>query len=184
MVKRRASTRGRSRLSAPDAFVAIDFETANHDPSSACAIAAVRVEANRIVRKEVHLIRPPSRDFFFTDIHGISWDDVRHEKSFAQVWRGMRTILDGAGYLAAHNASFDQRVLTACCRKARLGVPGIPFVCTVRIARAVWDIRPTKLPDVCGRLRIRLKHHDPASDAEACARIVLKARHAGWCHDP
>ncbi|MFA5187667.1 MAG: exonuclease, partial [Patescibacteria group bacterium] len=38
---------------------------------------------------------------------------------------------------------------------------------------------PTKLPDVCRRLKIPLNHHDAASDAEACARIVMAAMQDG-----
>ena len=45
----------------------------------------------------------------------------------------------------------------------------------MRMARAAWDLYPTKLPDVCRRLGIALRHHDALSDAEACARIVLLA---------
>jgi DNA polymerase-3 subunit epsilon len=32
------------------------------------------------------------------------------------------------------------------------------------------------LPDVCSYLGLPLRHHDPASDAEACAQIVIAAR--------
>jgi DNA polymerase-3 subunit epsilon len=35
------------------------------------------------------------------------------------------------------------------------------------------------LPDVCRRLGIGLIHHDPGSDAEACARIVIAAASPG-----
>jgi DNA polymerase-3 subunit epsilon len=45
----------------------------------------------------------------------------------------------------------------------------------VRLARRVWGIYPTRLSDVCRRLGIPLRHHDAASDAEACARIVIAA---------
>ena len=168
---------------ATDPFVAIDFETANESPDSACALALVRVENQRIVRKEVCLIRPGSARFTFSDIHGISWADVQDERPFAEVWEDAQTILDGVQHFAAHNASFDKRVLTACCQRAKLSVPSIPFVCTVKVARAVWNIRPTKLPDVCRALSIRLRHHDPASDAEACARIIVKAGQAGWNYE-
>jgi len=55
-----------------------------------------------------------------------------------------------------------------------------PFVCTVEVARSVWSVFPTKLPDVCRLLSIPLRHHDASSDAKACARIVLVAQRAGW----
>jgi DNA polymerase-3 subunit epsilon len=81
---------------AVGSFVAIDFETANENPDSACALALVRVENRRIVRKEVCLIRPGSARFIFSDIHGISWADVQDERPFAEVWEDVQAILDGA----------------------------------------------------------------------------------------
>ncbi|MCC7261690.1 MAG: 3'-5' exonuclease [Candidatus Latescibacteria bacterium] len=163
-----------------DPFVAIDFETANERPDSACAVALVRVEEGQIVRKEVCLIRPGSERFTFTGIHGITWAQVRAERPFAEVWAAVQDIVAGARHLAAHNASFDKRVLRACCESAGLAVPALPFVCTVQVARRVWNIRPTRLPDVCRALSIGLKHHDAASDAEACARILVEAGQRGW----
>ena len=61
-------------------------------------------------------------------------------------------------------------------------MPRVPFTCTVQLARSQWGICPTRLPDVCRRLRIPLRHHDSGSDAEACARIVLAAEAKGWHH--
>ena len=60
-------------------------------------------------------------------------------------------------FLAAHNASFDQSVLIACCDRARIRPPRHQFRCTVALARSVWSIYPTTLPDVCRRLGITLQ---------------------------
>ncbi len=160
-------------------FAAIDFETADYHRDSACAVAVVRVEQGRIVARACRLIRPPRREFFFTYLHGISWDDVAGEPSFGELWPSFRRELDGVEFLAAHNASFDRGVLRACCAEAGLSPPSLPFLCTVTLARRVWDIRPTTLPDVCRHLGIDLRHHDAASDAEACARIVIAAAREG-----
>jgi len=160
-------------------FVAIDFETADYLPDSACAVGLVRVERGRIVSRKHYYIRPPRREFVFTYIHGISWEDVRKKPDFAELWPLLREELAGARFLAAHNAGFDQGVLNACCASADVEPPDIPFLCTVRLARRAWSIYPTKLPDVCRRLGISLNHHEALSDAEACARIVLAARKQG-----
>jgi DNA polymerase-3 subunit epsilon len=169
-------------VSPVSAFVAIDFETANPAPDSACAIGVVRAEGGVVVAREVRLIRPPSEWFVFTPIHGITWDDVRDAPDFAEVWRSLRPMLKGARFLAAHWAPFDRAVLAACCTRHGLRPPSLPFVCTVRLARAQWDIRPTKLPDVCRRLGLDLRHHEALSDALACAGIVLRAQGEGWRH--
>jgi DNA polymerase III epsilon subunit-like protein len=45
----------------------------------------------------------------------------------------------------------------------------------VQISRRAWNIRPTRLSDVCNALDIALNHHEALSDANACAQIVLAA---------
>ncbi len=157
-------------------FVAIDFETADEAPDSACAVGIVRVVNNVITERAYRLICPPRPHFFYTHVHGITWDMVRREPSFREVWPELEHLLRGVHFLAAHNASFDSAVLRACCEAAGLPVPAIPFQCTVRIARNVLGIRPAKLNNVCARLGIELRHHQAGSDAEACARIVLAGR--------
>jgi len=166
------------------AFVALDFETADHGPDSACAVGVVRVEGSRVVRREVVLLRPPRPRILFSHVHGITWPMVASAPAFAEAWPRLLPALEGAAFLAAHNAPFDRRVLAACCTAAGLPVPPQPFVCTVQLARRRWGLRPANLPAVCRRLGIGLVHHDPGSDAEACARIVIAAAAAdppaGW----
>lgn len=161
-------------------FVAIDFETAAYARDSACSVGMVVVVDGAIARKEHFLIRPPAREFAFTHIHGITWQDVRDAPGFGALWPRLRGLLEGADFLAAHNAGFDRGVLGACCLTSGLESPELPFVCTVQLARRQWNIRPTRLPNVCAELGITLRHHDALSDAEACARIVMAAEEAGW----
>lgn len=156
-------------------FLAVDFETADHGRDSACAIGLVRVENGSVTARATHLIRPPRRHIHFTYIHGITWEDVRSKPTFAELWPEIAPLFDGADFLVAHNAPFDRGVLRACCSAAGLEAPDIPFRCTVRLARALWNIYPTKLPDVCHRLGIPLNHHEVSSDVEACAQIMMRA---------
>ena len=135
----------------------------------------VRVEQGRIVSRAYRLIRPPRPSFAFTWLHGIGWEHVKDEPLFGDVWKEISGMLDGARFLAAHNAPFDRGVLRACCEAAGLTPPGLRFECTVKIARRTWGIYPTKLDDVCRALGIPLQHHHAASDAEACARIMIAA---------
>ncbi|MBE9137157.1 3'-5' exonuclease [Nodosilinea sp. LEGE 07088] len=154
-------------------FVALDFETADRYRDSACAIGLVRVEQGQVVDKVHYLIRPPRSGFEFTHIHGITWAQVADQPDFAELWPQIATLLAGADFFAAHNAPFDRSVLYACCRAYGLLPPTPEFVCTVKLARQAWNIRPTKLPDVCAYLGIALNHHDALSDAEACAQIAI-----------
>lgn len=170
---KRPSTR-RPWVYRPDeTFVALDFETADPGRDSACQVALVRVEAGQLVETRSTLIRPPRKRFTFTRIHGITWAQVRAERTFAEVWPELSPLLEGADYLVAHNAPFDRGVLEACCEAAGLAPPPQPFRCTVALARARWQLRRARLPDVCRLLDIPLEHHDATSDAQACARIVI-----------
>jgi DNA polymerase-3 subunit epsilon len=159
-------------------FVAIDFETANYQPDSACAVGLVKVVGGEIVDQAVHLIRPPTKRFAFTYIHGLTWEDVAQSDDFGTLWPKLEPLLAGATFLAAHNAPFDRGVVSACCARYGIRAPSLPFRCTVQISRRVWNIHPTKLSDVCAKLCIALNHHEALSDAMACARIVLAAARA------
>jgi DNA polymerase III subunit epsilon len=156
-------------------FLAIDFETANYAQDSACSVGLVKVVEGKIVETAVHLIRPPTREFVFTYIHGLTWKDVAKSRTFGELWPTIAPMLEGVDHFVAHNAGFDRGVLNACAATYGLPAPTLPFRCTVQIARKIWDIRPTKLSDVCRRLDIPLNHHEALSDAMASARIALAA---------
>lgn len=156
-------------------FTAIDFETANRYRNSACAVALVKVCRRRVVRRACHLLRPPFRFFEFTYLHGIDWWDVRGAPTFPELWPDIAPFFEGVDFVAAHNASFDRGVLRACCRFYGLEAPAVPFRCTVALARSRWGLYPTTLRHVADFLGLPLNHHDAASDAEACAGIVLRS---------
>jgi DNA polymerase III subunit epsilon len=159
-------------------FAAIDFETADYERDSACAVAVVKVIGEEIVSRWVRLIRPPRKQFVFTYLHGIGWKDVEKEPTFGELWPDLTKQIDGVQFLVAHNAGFDKAVMSACCAKAGIEPPRLPFRCTVQAARMTWGLYPTKLPNVCQFLNIPLDHHKAESDAEACARIYIAAQRA------
>ena len=156
-------------------FASIDFETADRYRDSACAVGVVLVENGRLTERYYQLIRPPRKKFEFTHIHGLTWKDVRDSPSFGEVWPDLRDFIDKAEFLVAHNAPFDKGVLHSCCEAAKITPPGHEFRCTLQMARAKWNLRSGALSAVCDHLRIPLNHHNALSDAEACARIAVKA---------
>lgn len=166
---------GRALWREAPTFVALDVETANRRRDSACAVGAVRVERGVVVERYQSLIRPPTRHFEFTGLHGIGWRDVAHAPGFRAVWSELRALSEGVDFLAAHNASFDAGVLDACCDHHGLPRFDQRYECTVALARRVWDIHPTRLDCVADALGIPLRHHEAMSDAQACADIVLRA---------
>lgn len=155
----------------PD-ILAIDFETANHSPDSACAIGAALIRNGEVIDEAYWLIRPPSQHFAFSWLHGISWADVRHEKLFPDVLLELTQRFPDATAFMAHNASFDARVMRACRSTYGQVSDDRPFFCTVVGARRAWpELANHKLSTVARHLSITLQHHHAGSDAQACARI-------------
>ena len=138
----------------------------------------VRIEDGRVTRRVRQFFRPPRDVMLFTHIHGISMDYLLDKPDFGQAWPVLREVIEGADFLAAHNAGFDRGVLHACLDRAGFEHPDQPWVCTVRQARNTLGIYPAHLANVCKVMGIKLNHHEALSDAEACARIVLAARRA------
>ena len=155
-------------------FVAIDFETANYYRNSACSVGIVKVENNHIAKQECRLIKPPSDWFMFTDVHGLSWKDVENEPDFKEVWLDINHLLEGADFIAAHNAPFDRSVLNKCCKYYDISPPENRFICTMKLARKHLCLHSTALANVCDYFNIELDHHEALSDARACAKILIE----------
>lgn len=166
-------------FSALPSCVAIDFETSGYDAGSACAVGLARVENGQVTDSFSTLLRPPSSRVLFAEVHGLTWPMLRDAPTFADVWPQMAAFMEGAQWLLAHNAGFDRRVLYACCKNAGFERPGIPFLCTLKGSRCSLPLPSRKLNIVCEYFGIPLRHHDAASDAEACAHVYLRLRERG-----
>ena len=160
-------------------IVALDFETANYGLESACALSMVRIYDDNITNERTFLIKPPNRNFRFTYIHGIRWDDVRDSPTFAEIFSDVSDFAKGADYFLAHNAPFDRGVLRHCCEYWDLEYPKIPFLCTLKGCRRSLSLQRNSLDFVCSYLNIPLNHHDARSDALAAAEIFIRLRKLG-----
>lgn len=157
-------------------FTAIDFETANADRGSACAVGLIIVEDGKVVGRLSQLIRPEPLHFdpFNVAIHGINADDVADEPTFAELWPALWTHVRGP--LVAHNASFDMSVLRRSLDQSGTAYPETDYFCTRVISRLAWPRKPTyALDHVARALGISFSHHDAEDDARACALVAIAA---------
>lgn len=158
-------------------FVAIDFETANEQSSSACQLGAVVVRGGEEVASHCWWIRPRPMRFSSHNIavHGIRPSQVSNEAEFGDLWSEIWEVLCNQ-VLVAHNAGFDMGVLRACLQQHRLPIPDIQFTCTRAIARQAWPNHSGfGLRAIADRLGICFRHHDALEDARACAQILIEA---------
>lgn len=163
-----------------DTWTAIDFETANNDRGSACAVGLVRVSGGRVVERYSTLIRPPRAVDFFsarnTAVHGITAADVAGAPGWERVHRDIVDFC-GGGPLVAHNAAFDVGVLARACAHSGMAHPEWDYVCTLALSRRIWgQLADHRLPTVCAHIGHTLSdHHRADADAEAAAQVLLAA---------
>ena len=156
-------------------IIAIDFETACPGDGNACQLGLAWIEADRVVRVEERYIRPRDMQFTFSWCHGITEEHVWDKPEFPEVFEEFRSELEGA-LMLAHNAGFDAKVLRGCVDCYGLRHPQVEYLCTVKVARAVWPELPSKsLKAVAEMLGLRFQHHNAAEDARVCAEIAIAA---------
>ncbi len=152
----------------------IDFETANLSATSACSLGLVVIDKDKIIHRELFMIRTPTPVFMFTHIHGLTWKDVEKAPHFGEVWEHkLAPWFEKAKLLVAHNVGFDHRVLKASAAHYGHEVPAITTECTVKLSRFKLGIKPANLNNVSQTLGIPLTHHEALSDALASAYIYL-----------
>lgn len=162
-------------------FMAIDFETARGaDRETACAVGIVFVKDGEIIGETSSLIRPPDNKFdnFNIELSGITPEMTENSPLLSHLWEheGMNIIAEELCPFVAHNAAFDRTVLYYSLKYYNLPLPFLDSVCTVELARKTFPhLENHKLPTVSKHLNIPLNHHDPLSDARACAKIMLLA---------
>lgn len=157
-------------------FTAIDFETANRYPTSACSIGIVVVRDGTIAEEFSHLIKPEPFYFYrkFIEIHGITPGMVQEAPSFYDLWGKMGRYFDTEA-LVAHNAGFDMSVLKACLERSDIYIPLPQSFCTCRLARKLVKGLPNyKLNTLCEHFGIELNHHEALSDARGAAKIMME----------
>ena len=152
-------------------YVAIDFETSARSGACACAVGMVRLENQQIVDRFYSLIRPGYRKICYTNVHGLTWEMLKSERSFKEVWPDMLAFIRGAKYLIAHNARFDRAVLNSNCDAYGIAPPRLGFLCTLAGARKALKLPGYGLEAVSAYFQIELEHHHAESDAAACGQI-------------
>ena len=177
-------------------FVAIDFETANQQPSSVCSVGVVMVRDGQIADTFYSLIQPEPNyySYFCQRVHGITQSDTDDAPVFSKVWQQLEERVVEVFFpdtqdtddirhqiaaipFVAHNARFDEGCLKAVHGVYRMDYPDYEFFDTLAASRRHFG---RMLPNhqlqtvacACGYDLTR--HHHALADAEACAAIALK----------
>jgi DNA polymerase-3 subunit epsilon len=160
-------------------FTAIDFETANGNSASACAVGLVKVRGGQIVDTYSTLINPPTGCWDFHPgnirVHGIYPKDVENAPAWPEVLAQMLDFIEG-DVLIAHNASFDMGVLRKTTEAVGGTLPELHYACSLLISRKTYNLDSYRLNQVAYAVgHEEFDHHEALADSDACARIVIHA---------
>lgn len=160
-------------------FTAIDFETANNSPASACSVGLVKVRDGRVVDTAYWLIKPPLGHDAFLEwnvrIHGIMAADVTGALLWSEQLPDLAAFAEN-DVLVAHNASFDMGVISAASAASFVPSPTFDYLCSLQVARKTYNLDSYKLPVAAMAAGFEdFAHHNALADAEACAAIIVHA---------
>ena len=152
-------------------FAAIDFETANSERTSVCAVGVVIVRDGAIVDRFYSLIQPEPNyySYWCQRVHGLGPWDTDDAPVFPHVWAKIEPLIEGLP-LVAHNKSFDESCLKAVFRCYQMDYPDYKFYCTCLAAKRQLKQLPNhQLHTVAPRLA-------PISPCNSSQTIVTTCR--------
>ena len=161
----------------------VDTETTGLDPRQGhriIEIAAVEFVDRRATGRHLHLRIDPEReiDAGATEVHGLTWDDLRDRPKFRDVAAEFVDFARGAEWII-HNAPFDvafldaelARVDLAPCRETAADI-----VDTLAMAREAFPGKRNSLDALCERFGVdnaRRTLHGALLDAQLLAEVWL-----------
>lgn len=160
-----------------DSFITIDFEVASRYEYSPCAVSVYEFSNNKITELLSTLINPGKVNFdlHLTELHGITSTMVKNAPSIDVVLQKICQLIDHK-FVFAHNAGYDISQLITGCNLYKIDIPYFEYADSLMIAKRTWQkLINYKLDTVSEHLNIELKHHDSASDAIACGKIIIAA---------
>jgi DNA polymerase-3 subunit epsilon len=164
-------------------LLVLDCETTGLDPKQGhriIEIAAVEVLHRRPTGRHVHYYLNPEReiDAGATEVHGMSWDDLRDRPRFADIAADFLEFAQGAQWVI-HNAPFDVAFLDAEFERAGLPCSAQVFrelTDTLALARETFPGKRNNLDALCERLGISNAQrtlHGALLDAQLLADVYL-----------
>ena len=164
----------------PKNFVVIDFETATNFKNSICQMGIAVVENSSIIMTRSFMIRPPYEKFTNTEIHGITFEQVKDSPTFEQLWPEIKIFIEKQ-VVAAYNVPFDISCLLSTLKFYKIRPPKFStfdILENVRECDASYNCKLARCVDhrlvtVAEVLGFDHDAHDALSDAVVAAQVQL-----------
>lgn len=127
----------------------------------------------KIVYSTKYFIKPPTQEkfsAFHSNIHNIYEEDVERSFTFEELWEGQFSKYFNDSLIVFHNASMDLSILKNLFKHYSITNFNIDYIDTMQLAEKSGN--PKKLIELAEKFGIEIEnHHNPISDAKACALI-------------
>ncbi|HEY4137371.1 MAG TPA: DNA polymerase III subunit epsilon [Casimicrobiaceae bacterium] len=164
-------------------LLVLDTETTGLDPKQGhriIEIAVVELNDRRPTGRHLHFYLNPERDIdaAATEVHGMTWEDLKHRPRFADIAAEFVAFAHGASWVI-HNAPFDVAFIDAEFARARLPLCGAVYgslIDTLSLARDAFPGKRNGLDALCERFAVSNAHrtlHGALLDARLLADVYL-----------
>ncbi|OII36073.1 hypothetical protein BIU98_00545 [Curtobacterium sp. MMLR14_010] len=155
-------------------FVAIDFETANFDRASVCAVGITKVIDGVVASTTAWYVEPPTGlDFTNTYLHGIGPGDVDGAPTWPDTLDRLHAVSEGLPLVAY--SPFDKGVYNAANALVEGPDPRLTFLDALAVVRHHCNLPSHRLPLVVEHFKLPdFHHHEAGADSLACALITLR----------
>ena len=156
-------------------FAAIDVETANPNRSSVCQVGIAVVKSGKVVEVWSELVNPQAEfSYWNVRVHGIDAHHALNAPTFRKVYPEI--VQRTAGAPIVSHSPFDKSAVSQACARHRLPMLPNGWKDSIEIAKRAWPRRQSySLPAIAKSLGIEYAEHDAGEDAEAAAKLVLRA---------
>src|SRR5690606_38202532 len=154
-------------------YISIDFETANHNRISACALGLVFIKNDRVAYQTYHYIKPPESEKFSIkniEIHGITPESVNYAMTFNELWESELSKYFNKNLIIFHNASMDLSVLKNLFLHYSISDYEIKYLDTMQLAEKTGNSK--RIAELAKKFDIEyIDKHNPEQDAKVCAFV-------------
>lgn len=171
-------------------FAVVDVETTGLAPGSGhriVEVAVVRCGPDGVVEDTWHTLLDPQRHSGPARVHGLNAGDLAGAPRFADIAGDLAERLSGR-IVAAHNARFDVRFLTAEFERTGVTPPAWPTLCTMSLLDRLPPVdgrTGRRLADACAAYGVELHDaHSADGDARATAALLAAQLNAAGHPDP
>ena len=167
-----------------------DVEWANSINKSICQIGLIcedyQTEEDIIPEQNLYINPEDSFDQMCVNVHGISSTRVAEEKTFPEIWDGIKSCFTNSVVIGHNVAAADLNALVRALSRYNLDIPELFYIDTWEIARDTIPeeyIDSYSLSSLCRYFSIEIgTAHDAFDDACAC-KDVLKSLIRASCID-